>query len=147
MFTVNVEYRQFYVFDEEVSPPYPEDITDRDISIGLKATPNLLAIYPLRDGAVTVDVVVDAEPPSNAGADWNHVVEAQLDIPSGCIVIASPTDFLPECPRMDVRPGSYLARVISQRGESAEQHRFSIHLSPGTCESAHVIRGEVDENA
>lgn len=146
-FTVIVVYRQFYVFDEEASPPYPEDIPDRDISNGLKAPPSLLAIYPENDGAVTVDVVVDPKPLTDVGAEWNHVVEAQINVLSGRIEVASPTDFLPECPRVEVQPGLYVAQVVSKRGDSEGTDCFIVRLSPGVCGPVRVILGAVDASA
>ncbi|MGE7437747.1 hypothetical protein [Kitasatospora sp. NPDC001175] len=55
------------------------------------------------DVFVAVDVL-DGEPESGR-TDFDHVVEASLHVPSGCLAVLGCGDYLPDAARFDVPPG------------------------------------------
>src|ERR1700684_3003981 len=84
---VYAAYRQFYIedADRQDDPTDPEFWTD-------EALDNRLAVIPGRIGVITasydsVDVLVEIHggPPDLELAEWDHVTELGLDVPSGRI--------------------------------------------------------------
>jgi hypothetical protein len=71
-----------------------------------------LCILTARYVTVPLDVEIRAGPPGPEDfAGWDHVVEASLDLPSGCLVVRGPTDGPDEEHRIGLARGLYRARV------------------------------------
>jgi len=139
-FRVTAEAHQYYLLDEEISTPYPEDITDSDLARGFKAVPFLVAVYTSSDGSVEVHVErTDGAPPLDDAA-WVRVFECPLQLPSGRLVVASPSSFLPDCPRLHVPPGSYRARVSGRGFGEGAREEYLVSLWPSRDSAATVIK-------
>ena len=140
-FNLRPDYRQFYLFDDGVRPPYPERITDLDLERGLKALPNLIAIYPIGDAELEINLEChDAEPQIDQSV-WEHIVEGPLELPSGRIVVATPTSYLPDCMRIRVAPGPYRVRV------AAVGVRYVVSLWPSNGELVAVLKSAAQHAA
>jgi hypothetical protein len=104
-----------------------------------------LCIMTARYVEVPVAVEIRASPPPDDFAPWDHVVEASLDVPSGCIAVHGPTDYFPEAPRIPIEPGTYRARMyfggictVSVDGLDGEDH-YRVALWPAPTEAPKVL--------
>jgi len=140
------DYFQFYIQDEAVtgdlSGSWNGDATARLLAVA----PGTIGIGTIRNTEVPVLVEVhDRKPPEDLDA-WDHVVEASIDLKSGCLVIAGCTDYFPDATRMDVSPGCYLSRVsygglksLSKAGLTGDDH-YRVQLWPGASSAVSVIK-------
>jgi hypothetical protein len=139
-FYVVADSHQFYLLDEAISAPYPEHITDVDLIRGFNAVPFLVAVYTSSDETVEVQVERADRAPELDIADWLHVFECPLQLPSGCLVIAGPSSFLPGSPRLHVPPGSYRARVSGRGFGEGAREEYLVSLWPSSDVGATVIK-------
>lgn len=93
------------------------DVSDRwdDLANArrLVAAGDALAILTARNTAVPVTVEVVA---ARVGVDpsaYDHVVEADLLVPSGVLVVMGVSDYLPDAKRLSVTPGRYRVLALS----------------------------------
>ena len=146
-FKLRPDYRQFYLLDEGLSPPYPEAITELDLERGLKTAPNLIAIYPDSDTELEIAIEChDAEPQIDQSA-CAHIAEGSLEVPSGRIVVATPTSYLPDCTRIRVTPGAYRVRVAAVVASPGTGARYLVSLWPGTWAPVAVLRSAAQHAA
>jgi hypothetical protein len=135
------DYFQFYIQDEaakgDLSQAWNEEATDRLLALA----PGTVGIGTVRnmDVPVTVDILEHA--PEDDFSEWDHVVEAGLDVASGRIVIAGCTDYFPDAKRVEVPPGTYRVRVsygaldtLSEDGLSGDdRYRLQLWLAASTA--------------
>jgi hypothetical protein len=141
-FTIFADYHQIYLDDclvrEEISEglrEHSEETADQFAARMLKLDQNAvridsllspeaqvrhlgvanttLCILTARALDVSVTVEIRDAPPAHDWSSWDLVVEASVELPSGCVVIHGPTDYLPDASRIRVTPGVYRARVHS----------------------------------
>ena len=79
----------------------------------LGVTHGTLCLLTARNFTVPLTIHLRTDAPTDDFTSWDRVVEARLDVPSGCIVVHGPSDYFPEAPRIAVAPGVYRARVSS----------------------------------
>jgi hypothetical protein len=84
----------------------------------LGVAPGVVCLLTARARTVPVEVEIVAEAPSADFAGWDRVVEASLDLPSGCLVVHGPTDYFPTAPRLSLAPGPYRVRAYFGGGET-----------------------------
>ena len=84
--------------------------------------------------------------PEDDFPEWDHVVEAGLDVASGRIVIAGCTDYFPDAKRVEVRPGSYRVRVsygaldtLSEDGLSGDD-RYRLQRWPAASATVRILK-------
>lgn len=135
-FNIFADYSQFYLLDGELQPPYPEDVTDQDLEQRFKVIPNLVAFYTVNPVHVMLSLELMPSEPIQNLETWEHVVEVPLDLPSGRLIIAGCTDYLPECPVVELAPGTYTVRTHARRGsdESHEEYLALLWLCAGRRE-------------
>lgn len=110
-YTLMADYFQFYLQDEQSSGDLSDHWTHEALQRLLAVGPGVIGVGTVRNMEVPVVVeVIEAEPEVDAEA-WDHVVECELDVPSGRVVIVGCTDYFPGAARFDVKPGSYRARI------------------------------------
>ena len=141
-FRLFADYRQFYLQDEEADGDLSESWTE-------EATGRLLALAPGTIGvgtmeAVEVEVAVEVretEPPVRL-AEWDHVVECGIDVPTGQVVVAGCTDYFPEAARVTVEPGRYRARVCGSGFDAVEAggDSYLVQLWPGGGAEVRVLK-------
>ena len=109
-FQLFADYFQFYVMDEQASPPIPEDWTDEDVASRVQVAPYLIIVCPVRNMTVPVVVEVHEAEPALSLVGWDHVVACSIDLPYGQILVDECTG--PPAARLRVEPGHYQARVL-----------------------------------
>jgi hypothetical protein len=147
------DYYQFYLQDEQTTDGLADAWTDQ-------ASEDLFAIALGTIGISTVshmyDVPVTAEIHTSAPDDdldrWDHIIECNIDIPSGKIVVAGCTDYFPDAARISVEPGMYQVRVFygelaSSRGRDQYKpdspkgnDQYKVVLWPGESIDPKVIK-------
>ena len=109
--TLFADYFQFYIQDEaangDLSDAWNKETTERLLALA----PGTVGIGTVRNMDVPVTVEILEHAPDDDSSEWDHVVEASLDVESGRIVIAGCTDYVPDAKRIEVAPGSYRVRV------------------------------------
>lgn len=115
------DYHQFYLQDERAAEYFedeveddkfpPDDWGDRLVTDMIAMAVGTVGIGTARNMTVPVTVEVLPAPPRDTLDGWDHVAEASLDAPSGTLVVAGCTDYLPEAPRISVPAGSLRVRA------------------------------------
>jgi hypothetical protein len=112
-YEIFADYFQFYLWDREMTPEAPTDYSDEDTKRRIKTGPNVVVVQPARNMNVPVELEVLDAAPSYDLADWDHVAEASLELPSGKLQIhectGGPIDDI------DVAPGTYRVRAYYGR--------------------------------
>ena len=89
------DYFQFYIQDETVtgdlSDAWNEEAVDRLLAIA----PGTIGIGTVRNMDVPVVVEIRDREPDDDSSEWDHVVEASLEVTSGRTVIAGCIDYSP----------------------------------------------------
>jgi hypothetical protein len=132
------DYFQFYIQDEAANGDLSESWNEEATARLLAVAPGTIGIGTVRDMDVPVAVEIHEQEPNDDRSDWDHVVEAELNVTSGRIVLAGCTDYFPDAKRVQVQVGSYRARVsygklqtLSEDGVSGEDHyRVQLWLGP-----------------
>lgn len=124
--------------------------TDSALDHRIGAEPGGVAIATARSDVVESSVTVFVAAPAVL-AEAEHVVEADLPVPSGKIVISGPADYPWQEKFLSVPPGRYRVRVSYvpagppsvtwNEHEFGEHYRYVVELWPVTAESdVEVIR-------
>jgi hypothetical protein len=140
------DYFQFYIQDEaatgDLSQAWNDEATDRLLAVA----PGTLGIGTARNMDVPVTVEIREDEPEDDSADWDHVVEASLDVESGQIVVAGCTDYFPDATRIEVAPGSYRVRTsygaldtLSEDALSGDD-RYRLQLWPATAITVRILK-------
>ena len=142
-------YFQFYIMDETADPDLSDAWTEEAMDRMLAIAPGMgmLGIGTAKNtGFVPVIMDVLEREPINDFAEWDHVVEAGLDVPSGRIVIAGCTDYFPDAVRVDVPPGRYRVRIsygaldtVAKNGIDGDDH-YRLQLWPGTAAGVRILK-------
>ena len=126
--TVFADYGQFYLLDSEVLPEYPERVEDQHLEDRFQLAPGLIAVYPTETQQVEVEIeTVDSEPVIDPET-WQHIIQCSIETPSGSLVLASCSDYLPDCPRVPTFKGQCGVIILGKNlGQSSgESYRFYI---------------------
>jgi hypothetical protein len=131
---VFADYFQILLLDARSETDTSDGWDDLATARRLVAAGDALAMLTARNTTVpvTVDVV-----PGRVAVDpsaYDHVVEADLVVPSGVLVVMGPTDYLPDAKRLTVAPGRYrvlacssgLAEVSEDGLEGRDAYRFTL---------------------
>lgn len=127
-FTVFADYGQFYLLDSEVLPEYPELVEDQHLEDRFQLADGLIAVYPTETQQVEVEIeTVDSEPVIDPET-WQHIIQCSVETPSGSLVLAGCSDFLPDCPRVPAFKGQCGVIILGKNlGQSSgESYRFYI---------------------
>ena len=141
------DYHQFYLQDErtDVAEP-PDDWGTRLVTDMIAVAPGQVGVGTARNVTVPVTVEVLPAPPQDAFDDWDHVAEASLDAPSGTVVIAGCTAYLPDALRISVPAGSLRLRTyygglntLSEDGLDGDDH-YRVALWPAPPGPVEVLK-------
>ncbi len=128
--TIFADYFQLYLTDDAVATALPERVSSDDRVRGLVAAPHLLVVHTRRNSDVSVTVNIHEREPALDLASWEHVAEGSLDLPSGKLILAGATDYLPTAARIEVKPATYRARVCLEVTPDAETCVIDLWLQP-----------------
>jgi len=121
-FEIFADYYQIQLRDEaaegDLSKSWDKEALNNLFAIAL----GIIGMSTARNTDVPVKVTLTkSAPPSDDIADWDQVVEASITISSGTIIIAGPTDYLPDAVRIPVEPGTYRVRLYYAHLESISE--------------------------
>ncbi|MGW4060423.1 hypothetical protein ACWEGE_19215 [Amycolatopsis sp. NPDC004747] len=141
---VHADQRQFTIRDSSLRLTGSGWTSAAVESHRIGAEPGGLAIATARSDLVESSVELLPSPPAVL-ADAEHVVEADLPVPSGRLVISGPADYPSQEKYFSVLPGLYRARVSYVPAgppavdwndhEYGEHYRYVVELWPAPEES------------
>ncbi len=99
------DYFQIHLVDESSDADFGDAWTDQAVLDGLALAEGGLAIGTAVNLTVNVAVHLLADEPEDDGDDFDHVVEASLDLTSGRLVVLGCTDYFPEAARFALPAG------------------------------------------
>ena len=123
-FELFADYFQFYLQDEQSQGDLSNSWTEKAVSDMLAVAPGVIGVGTVRNMDVPVEVEVLDSQPNDDFDEWDHVTEASLDVPSGHIIIAGCTDYLPDAARITVNPGTYRVRIYYGALDSVDELRL-----------------------
>ncbi|WCM89251.1 hypothetical protein [Acidovorax sp. NCPPB 3576] len=135
---VFADYFQFYLQDEasegSLSNAWDEVATHRMLAVSA----GVVGIGTARNMNVPVTLeMLDSEPLCDPSS-FDHVVEGSLVMKTGPLVVAGCTDYFPDAPRFDLRPGTFRVRLsvsglgsLSPDGLEGEDH-YLVQIWPGS---------------
>ncbi|MFD6243563.1 hypothetical protein [Streptomyces roseolus] len=126
------DYFQIHVLDDGSEGDLSDVWTEQAVSDGLGVTEDALAIGTAVNATVTVGVDVLAAQPVDDSDDFDHVVEASLDLTSGRLVVLGCTDYFPDAARFEMPTG--WIRVRASRRNLAAAVRSESDRTPETSE-------------
>jgi hypothetical protein len=145
-FRLFADYFQFYLQDESAEGDLSSSWTDETVAQLLALAPGTIGVGTVRDMEVPVDLELRDDSPSDDLNVWDHVNECSIEVPSGRIVVAGCTDYFPDATRVEVRPGTYRARIcyggldtLSEDGLEGDDH-YKIVLWPSPAEDMRVLK-------
>lgn len=147
-YTIITDHYQFYVEDEECSAD-TSTIWDTSQGGGLLAVNScLISIGTVRYGGETrVIIQVLDRRPIDAVDEYDHVVEASIEVPSGRLVVWSPENEFSTAPRISVRPGIYGVRVcygntnaVADTNATSGDDYYKVVLWPAEKQPVRVLK-------
>ncbi len=148
-FDLFADYFQFYICDEAYNGVPQLDWSEQCIEDMLGIVPGLIQIGTARNMTVPVDVEVRDSEPEEDFNRWDHIAEAGIVISSGAMIIAGLMDDPDEAARIEIKPGSYRARVcygdldiLSTDGLEGDDH-YKVALWPGEFTGVKVIKRRI----
>jgi hypothetical protein len=132
------DYHQLHVFDEGSTTDLGLYWTDRAWVDALAAGDDAAAVGCVVNVFVRVDVEILNAPAVDDAADFDHVVEASIQVPSGRLVVMGCTDYQPDAARFAVAPGSVRLRVSRSNLDVAAQLDIDSDKSPATMERVRI---------
>jgi len=104
------DYHQFYIWDPVASEQHaPEDWSDDDVEARAKVTDHVFVLCPARNTTVPLTLEIHDGEPDFQMAEWDHIVEASIEIPSGRIEVHECTGG--SHADLSVEPGTYRVRA------------------------------------
>jgi hypothetical protein len=125
--TLFADYFQFYIGDDGATWDtsserfWDQEAVDRLLAVA----PGMLGIGTVRNMHVPVSLEIHGRKPDDDSSEWDHIVEASIEVASGQLVIAGCTDYFLDALRVDVAPGHYRARVSYGALESISPNHLS----------------------
>ncbi len=140
------DYFQFYLQDEAANGDLSDAWTDQAVADLVALAPGTIGVGTVRNMEVPVKVEIAAAPPPFQSSAWDHIVECDIDVPSGRIVIAGCTDYFPKAARIPVEPGHYRVRIyyggfdtLSEDGLDGDD-RYEVILWKAQAEGLRVLK-------
>ncbi|HEY7092871.1 MAG TPA: hypothetical protein VH393_06815 [Ktedonobacterales bacterium] len=121
-----VDHSQIFLYDcafdfreVDLDLLYNKESSDRHLGVAL----GVLALFTAkRHGIVSLDLIVCSGPPDDDFAYWDSVVEASLDLPSGCAVAIAPESSSEDGLRVTLPAGLYRARVYAGGIDTTDEY-------------------------
>ena len=146
------DYFQFYLQDESANGDLSDAWDPEAMANCVALAPGTVGIGTVRNMDVPVTVEVSATEPSLNLDSWDHVVECDIEVPSGKVVVAGCTDYFPDAARISLEPGQYRARVsfgglssLSADGLQGDDH-YRVELWKGAPAGLQVLKRDAAPN-
>ncbi|MEP1420980.1 MAG: hypothetical protein ABJK59_04330 [Erythrobacter sp.] len=135
---------QFYLWDPGAQPDAPTDYAAIDNQNRLKVGENIVVVLPERNMTVPVTIELLDDEPELDPAQWDHIAEASLELPSGRLEIHECTGESIDV--LSLGEGCYRVRVcfsglhtLSENGLDGDDH-YAISLWPAPYTHLSVIK-------
>jgi hypothetical protein len=132
------DYFQLHVMDENAEDDLSDAWTDEAMTDALAVSDQTLGIGTEINMYVDVTVELLDRTPGDAGDDFDHVVEASVEVPSGRIAILGCTDYLPDAARFEVPNGFVRVRASRANLANVRQPDEEGHDAPEAAEQVHL---------
>ncbi|MET8473213.1 hypothetical protein ABZY90_03745 [Streptomyces sp. NPDC006422] len=136
--TLFADYFQIHVTDAESDGDLSDAWTDQAVADRLAVAPDALGIGTVVNVNVSVSVIVLPHEPSDDSSEFDHVVEAGLNVPSGRLAVLGCTDYAPDAATFDVAPGWNRVRASRSNLARAAQADVDSDESPETTEKIRI---------
>ncbi|MEH1168085.1 hypothetical protein V6V47_22140 [Micromonospora sp. CPCC 205539] len=132
------DYYQIHLLDDGSATDLGNAWTEEAVLNNLAVDTDAMAVGTTVNVNVAVTVEVLEAAPEDDSAEFDHVVEGSLQVPSGRLVVMGCTDYEPEAARFGVAAGSI--RVRAARSNLIEADRLGIESDddPATMERLRV---------
>jgi hypothetical protein len=137
---VVADFQQFYLMDDQRQPPMPEAIAEDDLIQRIRVAPFIVVFQTASAARVPVSIDVVSSAPTDNLAQWDHVAEFSLAVPSGRMVLAGCTEYVPTAVRITAEPGEYRGRVYVGGLTPGAVERYRIVLWPSTVAPSTVLK-------
>lgn len=119
-FEIFADYHQFYL-EDETSPHrtdliWTKETVEQMIAVGEK----LIAVGTARNETVPVSIEFHDSEPLLEIEKYSRVNECSLEATSNKLILSGCTDYLPDAPRIEVKPAAYRVRVLYGNLESTK---------------------------
>ncbi|MFH1987676.1 MAG: hypothetical protein ABIK25_08625 [Pseudomonadota bacterium] len=132
--------------DEKSEDDFSNIWTEEALAHMLAVAPTAVCPGTLRNVDVQVEIEILDSPPTIDFTQWDNVVEASINIPSGKLVVMGCTGYLPDAARIEVQPGSYQLLSLAGGIESIQTEWepandiYRVYLWPGQERKPHLIK-------
>ncbi|MEV7519294.1 hypothetical protein [Streptomyces sp. NPDC091371] len=136
--TLFADYFQIHVTDADADGDLSDAWTDQAVADHLAVTREALGIGTAVNVNVSVTVVVLPREPGDDSSDFDHVVEAGLDVTSGRLMVLGCTDYAPDAATFEIPPGWNRVRVSRSNLARAAEADIDSDESPETTERIRI---------
>ena len=144
-FDVFADYYQFSLEDEQSGADLSRSWTEKAVRDLIAVTSGAIGIGTVRNMSVLVSVEIHDSQPEEDESRWQHITECSITVRSGRLILLG-NDYLPNAPRIKVKPDTYRARVyygglntISDDGLDGEDF-YKVVLWSGQSSEPKVIK-------
>ena len=138
MLELFADHHQVHLFNDGSTADLGDAWTDRAVLDRLAVAGDAIALGTSVNVNVAVTVEVLAAAPTADHADFDHVVEGSLRVPSGRLVVMGCTDYEPDAARFPVPPGEIRVRAAGSNLAEAERLGVDSDEAPETMERLSV---------
>ncbi|MFD7164020.1 hypothetical protein [Streptomyces violascens] len=136
--TLFADYFQIHVSDADADGDLSDAWTDQAVADHLAVAHDALGIATVVNVNVSVTVVVLPEEPSDDSSEFDHVVEASLDVSLGRMTVLGCTDYGPDAATFQVSPGWNRVRASRHNLARAAEADIDSAKSPETIEKVRI---------
>ncbi|MFF4821939.1 hypothetical protein ACFY20_02590 [Streptomyces sp. NPDC001312] len=136
--TLFADYFQIHVSDADSDGDLSDAWTDQAVADHLAVARDALGIGTAVNVNVSVTVAVLPQEPSDDSSEFDHVVEATLNVSLGRLMVLGCTDYAPDAATFEVPPGSNRVRVSRSNLARAAQADIDSDESPETTEKIRI---------
>ena len=128
--SIDADYHQFHLQDANaakgsLADAWTAEAQERDVAVA----PFIVGIGTRRNTSVWLDLEVhDAKPEVKQAKNWTRIVECSLELPSGQLIVTSPTLNLSESNHVFLTPNCYRLRVHFGKLNERGAHRYKIWM-------------------
>ncbi len=136
--TLFADYFQLHVADADSDGDLSDAWTAQAVADHLAVARDALGIGTAVNVNVSVTVALLPQEPEDDSAEFDHVVEAGLDVSLGRLMVTGCTDYGPDAATFEVQPGWNRVRVSRSNLARATEADVDSDESPETTEKVRI---------
>ncbi|WP_327351446.1 hypothetical protein [Streptomyces sp. NBC_01304] len=136
--TLFADYFQIHVCDEDADGDLGDAWTTEAVADQLAVAEDALGIGTVVNVNVSVTVEILPHEPSEDSSEFDHVVEASVDVPSGRLSVMGCSDYGPDAAAFEVPEGWNRVRASRSNLARAAQADIDSAKSPETTERIRI---------